>query len=105
MYLRFKEETTSSGINGYISGLNVWNHVLESQEIWRMSLGCANETGNAEAWTRSQYYLSYNSTQCSVIRIKKALSCQDREGSFQSQFIFAKTVKNMPVNLIIITSA
>ncbi|XP_022803754.1 uncharacterized protein LOC111341068 [Stylophora pistillata] len=78
--LELKKETTSNGTNGYISGLNVWDHMLESQEIWRMSLGCANETGNAEAWARFQSYLSYSPhDQCSVTQIEKALSCQDRE--------------------------
>lgn len=77
--------------------------MLESQEIWRMSLGCANETGNAEAWTRFQSYLKYSPHhQCSVTQIEKALSCQDRESTFQFQFIFCEDyVKNMLLDLII----
>ena len=70
----------SSGIKGRISGLNVWDHILESKEIWRMSLGCANEIGNTEAWTELQSY-SISSSQCSATWITKDLSCQDREGS------------------------
>ena len=64
-------------IIGRISGLNVWDHMIESKEIMRMSLGCTNEKGNVESWTKLK---SATPSKCPVILNKEDLSCQDREG-------------------------
>ncbi|KAJ7365918.1 hypothetical protein OS493_002649 [Desmophyllum pertusum] len=76
--LGFTKARDVNGINGRISGLNVWDHVIESKEIRRMSLGCANETGNAESW---KSLISATSLQYSAILNQSDLSCQDREGN------------------------
>ena len=76
--LGFTKARDVNGINGRISGLNVWDHVIESKEIRRMSLGCANETGNAESW---KSLISATSLPYSAILNQSDLSCQDREGN------------------------
>ncbi|KAL9987313.1 hypothetical protein ACROYT_G001597 [Oculina patagonica] len=74
--LGFIQAHVTNGIIGRISGLNVWDHMIESNEIMRMSLGCANEAGNTESWANMR---GATPSKCPVIL--KDLSCQDREGN------------------------
>ena len=57
----------------------MWDHVIEPNEIRRMSRGCEHEAGNAVTWAS---LISATYFQCSVILNRgKGLSCHDREGS------------------------
>ena len=48
---------------------------MDAKEILRMSLGCANETGNAKSWA-STVSLRHDS----VVFNQEDFSCQHRDG-------------------------
>ncbi|XP_078377085.1 uncharacterized protein LOC144660350 [Oculina patagonica] len=75
--LGFIKAHVANGIIGRISGLNVWDDMIEPNEIIRMSLGCANEAGNAESWAR---LISEAFVENDGILIREDSSCQDRQG-------------------------
>lgn len=74
----FTKALVTNGIIARVSGLNGWGHMIDSKEIMRMSLGCANDTGDVEIWKN---LASETSSKCSAFLNKEDLSCQDREGS------------------------
>ena len=72
--------------------------MIEPNEIMRMSLGCANEAGNAVSWASLTIT---SSSLCPVILHQKDLSCRDREGKYTSSFDISDhygRVVGIPIN-------
>ncbi len=59
-----------------------------------MSLGCANEAGNAGSWAS---LINATSSQCSATLNRKGLSCQDHKGLYAFLFDFFFVVRNIAV--------
>ena len=63
-----------SSVVGKLSGFNIWTSVLDRQELFRMSIGCGDETGDLLGWRDLKYLIS------GVVTIVKTASCKYGEG-------------------------
>lgn len=58
-----------------LSGVNVWDHVLTVDQVYRLSLGCGNETANLLQWIDLKSY-----APAEHVSKLRGLSCTYRDG-------------------------
>lgn len=45
---------------GEMTGVNIWNHVMTSQEIFNMSISCLAGEGNVVSWSNLRFRIQGN---------------------------------------------